>query len=252
MPAETDPPRDPGATSGDRPFTTHPTGDALSKDLREVRTRPERAFNLGAALGLTLAVATFIFLVQNSGPTDFEWLWLDFELPLWAALVGALVVGAVLVLLALAVHRRRRRRIGRRERAAGRLEEALSGDEAATAPPSMSPTGPPTATHCPRAVRRRHRRRARRPGTSRRRGHGPPARCSIDPPGAGRVRQGATERQRAAWPQARGRPKGFSLVQAARLASAALAAANHRPVPCSARSVTAVWMRWTGSPPPAS
>ena len=83
----------------------------LSADLREVRTKPERAFNLGAALGLTLAVATFIFLVQNSGRTEFEWLWFDFTLPLWIALVGALVTGALLILTALAVHARRRRRI---------------------------------------------------------------------------------------------------------------------------------------------
>ena len=148
MSGETDPPGGPmsarrpapASPAGDPSFTTHPTGEALAKDLREVRTRPERAFNLGAVLGLTLAVATFIFLVQNSGRTDFEWLWFDFELPLWMALLGALVVGAVLVLTGLAVHRRRRRRIGRRERAAGRLEEALTGDQpAAPAPPEPGP-----------------------------------------------------------------------------------------------------------------
>jgi uncharacterized integral membrane protein len=138
MAADTDPPVEPGSTRGgatpapadpDRSFTTHPTGQALAKDLRDVRSKPERAFNVGAALGLTLAVATFIFLIQNNGATDFEWLWFDFELPLWTALVGALVIGAVLVLTALAVHRRRKKRIGRRERAAGRLEEALVGGE---------------------------------------------------------------------------------------------------------------------------
>jgi uncharacterized integral membrane protein len=101
---------------------------ALATDLREVRTRPERAFNAGAALGLTLATAAFIFLVQNGQPTDFDWLWLDFTLPLWIALLGALVVGALLVVAAFAVHRRRRRRIARRERAAARLEDALTGE----------------------------------------------------------------------------------------------------------------------------
>lgn len=81
MPGETDPPaspapahRDRAGEGGDRTFTTRPTGRALAKDLREVRSKPERAFNVGAVLGLTLAVATFIFLVQNSGDTDFEWL----------------------------------------------------------------------------------------------------------------------------------------------------------------------------------
>ena len=135
--AETTPRGDAGAA--DPTFTTHPTGKALAKDLRDVRSKPERAFNVGAALGLTLAVATFIFLVQNNGPTDFEWLWFDFELPLWAALVGALVTGALLVLTALAVHRRRRRRIGRRDRAAGRLEQALVGEDADGGAPPVAP-----------------------------------------------------------------------------------------------------------------
>jgi uncharacterized integral membrane protein len=115
----------------------------LSADLREVRTKPERAFNLGAALGLTLAVATFIFLVQNSGRTEFEWLWFDFTLPLWIALVGALVTGALLILTALAVHARRRRRIGRRERAAGRLEQAIASEPPRRPPPPRRPVAPP-------------------------------------------------------------------------------------------------------------
>lgn len=149
-------PRDTADQPSERSFATHPTGTALAKDLRDVRSKPERAFNVGAALGLTLAVATFIFLIQNNVATDFEWLWFDFQLPLWTALVGALVTGALLVLTALAVHRRRRRRIGRRDRAAGRLEQALVGsDEPAPAPrgrpdepnstdsPGARPTGSP-------------------------------------------------------------------------------------------------------------
>lgn len=95
-----------------------------------MRTRPERAFNVGATLGLVLATATFVFLVQNRRSTRFDWLWFDFTLPLWVALVGALVVGALLVVAGLAVHRRRRRRIGRRARAAARLEDALPGEPA--------------------------------------------------------------------------------------------------------------------------
>lgn len=101
---------------------------ALVSDLREVRSRPERAFNAGAVLGLVLATATFIFLVQNGQPTAFDWLWFDFTLPLWIALLAALAVGALLVVAALAVHRRRRHRIARREQAAARLEDALSAE----------------------------------------------------------------------------------------------------------------------------
>ena len=134
IPPDADPDRRPPA---DPPARTEPVEDptrppaALATDLREVRTRPERAFNAGAALGLLLATATFIFLVQNRGSTEFDWLWFDFTLPLWVALVGALVTGALLVVTALAVHARRRHRIARREQAASRLEDALVGEQPA-------------------------------------------------------------------------------------------------------------------------
>jgi uncharacterized integral membrane protein len=84
--------------------------------------------NAGAVLGLVLATATFIFLVHNGQPIAFDWLWFDFTLPLWIAVLGALAVGALLVVAALAVHRRRRQRIARREQAAARLEDALSAE----------------------------------------------------------------------------------------------------------------------------
>jgi uncharacterized integral membrane protein len=99
---------------------------ALATDLRSVRSRPERAFNVGVAVGLVLATATFIFLVQNRQATQFDWLWFDFTLPLWVALVGALGVGALLVVTGVLVHGRRRRRITRREQAAARLEDAIT------------------------------------------------------------------------------------------------------------------------------
>jgi uncharacterized integral membrane protein len=139
--ATTGPGPDPGPTPDAVPAgtgdSTRPPA-ALATDLREVRTRPERAFNMGAALGLLLATATFIFLVQNRGSTRFHWLWFDFHLPLWIALVAALVIGAVLVVTAFAVHRRRRHRIARREQAASRLEDALVGER----PARPSPRGP--------------------------------------------------------------------------------------------------------------
>ena len=51
---------------------------------------------------------------------------LDFEMPLWIALLGAVGVGVVLMLTILAVHARRRRRIRRRRDAAGRLRRAVA------------------------------------------------------------------------------------------------------------------------------
>jgi uncharacterized integral membrane protein len=107
----------------------------LRNDLDEVgRARPERSFNVGAALGILLTIAAVIFVVQNNRSTDFEWLWFDFTLPLWTVLVGTLVVGALLVLTALAVHRWRKRRIARRRAATGRLREALVTEDDAPAP----------------------------------------------------------------------------------------------------------------------
>jgi uncharacterized integral membrane protein len=102
-------------------------GDSsLTRDVDEVeRGRPERAFNIGATLGILVTVAAVIFVLQNRQSTTFDWLWLDFELPLWTALVGAVGVGIVLVLTILAVHARRRQRIRRRRDAAGRLRRAL-------------------------------------------------------------------------------------------------------------------------------
>jgi len=102
-------------------------GRSLARDLDEVqRGRPERAFNIGVTLGILVTVAAVIFVLQNRQSTTFDWLWLDFELPLWTALLGAVGVGIVLLLTIIAVHARRRRRIGRRRDAAGRLRRALA------------------------------------------------------------------------------------------------------------------------------
>jgi uncharacterized integral membrane protein len=104
-----------------------PEDGSLERDVDEVeRGRPERAFNVGVTIGIVVTVAAVIFVLQNRQSTTFDWLWLDFELPLWIALLGAVGVGVVLVLTILAVHARRRRRIGRRRDAAGRLRRAVA------------------------------------------------------------------------------------------------------------------------------
>jgi uncharacterized integral membrane protein len=105
----------------------HPEDRSLERDVDEVeRGRPERAFNVGVTIGIVVTVAAVIFVLQNRQSTTFDWLWLDFELPLWIALLGAVGVGVVLVLTILAVHARRRRRITRRRDAAGRLRRAVA------------------------------------------------------------------------------------------------------------------------------
>jgi uncharacterized integral membrane protein len=134
--------------SGERPAAGAP-GPTLARDLAEVqRGRPERAFTLGTLVGALVAVAAAVFVVQNAQSTEFDWLWLDFELPLWAALLGSMAVGVILVLLAFVVHERRQRRIGRRQDAAGRLRRALE--------PSDEPEAPRPRSGLLRRFRRGH------------------------------------------------------------------------------------------------
>lgn len=102
---------------------------SLHSDLDAVAgARPERAFNVGAGIGVLLTVAVVIFVFQNNHATDFDWLWFDFSLPLWSVLVGCIVAGALAATAGFVLHRRRRRRIASREQAAGRLREALPGE----------------------------------------------------------------------------------------------------------------------------
>ena len=114
-------------TSGEQPAESQ---RSLAGDLAEVqRGRPDRAFNLGAVVGAIVAVAAAVFVIQNNQSTHFDWLWFDFELPLWTALLGAMALGALLIVVGFAVHERRQRRRGRRQDAAGRLRRALGPDD---------------------------------------------------------------------------------------------------------------------------
>jgi uncharacterized integral membrane protein len=145
MPVPDDSDREQGQT-GPEPPAEAPKGSeapearrqpSLAGDLAEVeRGRPERAFNLGLVLGIIVTVAGAIFVIQNNQSTQFDWLWFDFEVPLWTALLGATVFGALLIVVGFAVHERHQRRLGRRQDAAGRLRRALgpSGKPARRSP----------------------------------------------------------------------------------------------------------------------
>lgn len=141
LPSEGDPPE---AIGGHRPKEASAGAGApdveestLVGDLQEVeRAKPERAFNVGMVLGVLVAMAAAVFIVQNSQSAGFDWLWFDFSMPLWAALVGAIAVGVILTATALAVHHRRRRRIGRRTEATDRLRRFLSRNRGSEQAPS--------------------------------------------------------------------------------------------------------------------
>jgi uncharacterized integral membrane protein len=129
------PPAPPPPSAAERPAQP-----SLAGDLAEVqRGRPDRAFNLGLVLGIVVTVAAAVFVVQNNQSTHFDWLWFDFELPLWTALLGAMAVGVLLLVIGFVVHERRQRRIGRRQDAAGRLRRALG--PAGEPPPKASGRG---------------------------------------------------------------------------------------------------------------
>ena len=124
--------RAPGGPAGEQP----PRGDtALAGDLDVVqRGRPERAFNVGITVGVIATVAAVIFMVQNGQSTQFDWLWFDFELPLWTVLIGGIALGVALLAAVLLVHWYRQRRIERRRRAGGRLRRALTPSRQRPAP----------------------------------------------------------------------------------------------------------------------
>ena len=131
--ADTAAPVEPAADTASEPDAAdEPATDAapergdLARDLAEVGgSRPERAFNVGAVIGILVTVAALIFVLQNSQSAQFDWLWFEFDIPMWTALLGSVAVGVILVLTAFAVHRRRRRRIGRRTEATQRLRQAI-------------------------------------------------------------------------------------------------------------------------------
>ena len=54
-----------------------------------------------------LVLAAFLFVVQNTDSTQFNFLWFEFEWPLWVMLVVFMAVGALVFWLAA---RRRRKR----------------------------------------------------------------------------------------------------------------------------------------------
>jgi uncharacterized integral membrane protein len=116
--------QDPDSPPGEHP----PSSDtALAADLDVVqRGRPERAFNIGITVGVVATVAAVIFMIQNGQSTQFDWLWFNFDLPLWTVLIGGIAIGVALLAAGLLVHWYRQRRIDRRQQAGGRLRGALT------------------------------------------------------------------------------------------------------------------------------
>lgn len=54
---------------------------------------------VGLSIGIAILVVVVVFTVQNTRPAAIEFLWFDFTVPLGAALLLALLVGALVMAL---------------------------------------------------------------------------------------------------------------------------------------------------------
>lgn len=73
---------------------------------------PAQVITPRLVLGVVLAAALVLLIVQNTATTKVEWLIFDTEQPLWVVLLGTAAVALVIGELVGGVRRRRRRRSG--------------------------------------------------------------------------------------------------------------------------------------------
>jgi uncharacterized integral membrane protein len=76
----------------------------------------------GFVLGVVVAAAMAVFIVQNTASIGFEWLWFDFDARLWLVLLAAFGAGLLAGPLLLAGWRRAARREERRRRVVDRFK----------------------------------------------------------------------------------------------------------------------------------
>jgi uncharacterized integral membrane protein len=85
---------------------------ALADELGSVEKG--RPFQWGVVVGGVVAVAAALLVVQNGHTTGLEWLWFDFDAPLWLLLALTLAAGGFLAEAGRIVWRRRRVRAAER------------------------------------------------------------------------------------------------------------------------------------------
>lgn len=76
----------------------------------------------GFVLGVAVAAAMALFIVQNTASIGFEWLWFDFDARLWLVLLAAFASGLLAGPLLLVGWRRAARREERRRRVVDRFK----------------------------------------------------------------------------------------------------------------------------------
>lgn len=114
--------RDEYATPGHDTTPSAPTTANMAPLVRTAtRGNATRAYWIGLVVGVVVAVATALLVLQNSRSTRLEWLGWDFLAPLWLILLIAVAAGAVLLTLAVFLIARTRHRNASRRTAVDRL-----------------------------------------------------------------------------------------------------------------------------------
>lgn len=90
-------------------------------EVADQRTKPHLLVR-GFVLGVAVAAAMAVFIVQNTASIGFEWLWFDFDARLWLVLLVAFAAGLLAGPLLLAGWRRAARREARRRRVVDRFK----------------------------------------------------------------------------------------------------------------------------------
>lgn len=81
-------------------------------------------FRLGLAVGAAVTVAIGVFIFQNGESTDLQFLWADFNIPLWVGLLASFAAGCLAAPLFAWSWRRHRRLKRERKDAERQIREA--------------------------------------------------------------------------------------------------------------------------------
>lgn len=120
-PADHGPPRTgpDNARTGTEHSPSGPTTADMAPLVRTaLRGKSTRSYWLGLVIGVVLAAATALLVVQNPRSTRLTWLGWDFSAPLWLILLLAVAAGAVLLALSglFIAHTRSRNESGKAAR----------------------------------------------------------------------------------------------------------------------------------------
>jgi uncharacterized integral membrane protein len=89
-------------------------------EVRESTVPQQRwRFRSGVIVGALAAAGAALLVIQNSHTSDFEWMWFDFQAPLWLLLLLTLLAGVAIGEAHRLLWRRSRSRSAERDNALG-------------------------------------------------------------------------------------------------------------------------------------